>query len=256
MLLDKYTLTKSFENLLGFHNPSSTGPRTSLSSPNPGRSSYQPPASFVKRVNAAMTRVDPLLKTLQVRPFPPEGLVEAYLIHIGDRSDTNFRKVLELKGVRKGDQAELLNLFPMHRDRAAVKDNLVQNSPLLTPLMQSSGIGSAGGATAGAAGAGVGAALSSVTGGRGLQSPFDGASLGEKLLSAARDGVDRFGSGSSGPASGGVGLGIGVGGPAEKASINDNLKNIGKFFRRDMGGFGARFGKRDVTPTGTDEGAR
>jgi hypothetical protein len=51
-----------------------------------------------------MGRLDPLLKTLQVRSSPPEALVQAYLIHIGDRSDTNFRKILELKGVRKQDQ--------------------------------------------------------------------------------------------------------------------------------------------------------
>ena len=39
--------------------------------------------------------------------------------------------------------------------------------------------------------------------------------------------------------------------PPEKATINENLKNIGKFFRRDIGGLGARFGKRDITPTGS-----
>ena len=62
----------------------------------------------------AMTRIDPLLKTLQVRPSPPEGLVQAYLIHIGDRSDTNFRKILELKGVaRRQDQAHLIELFEL-----------------------------------------------------------------------------------------------------------------------------------------------
>lgn len=28
-------------------------------------------------------------------------------------------------------------------------------------------------------------------------------------------------------------------------NLNENLKNIGKFFRRDLGGFGGRFGKGD-----------
>jgi hypothetical protein len=27
------------------------------------------------------------------------------------------------------------------------------------------------------------------------------------------------------------------------ANLNENLKNIGKFFRRDLGGFGGRFGR-------------
>ena len=120
MLLDKYVLTKAFENLLSYHNPSSEP--------------HVPPASFVKRVNAAMTRIDPLLKTLQVRPSPPEGLVQAYLIHIGDRSDTNFRKILELKGVRKQDYSHLMELFSIHRDGANNTEKLAQNSPLTVSI--------------------------------------------------------------------------------------------------------------------------
>jgi hypothetical protein len=68
--------------------------------------------------------------------------------------------------------------------------------------------------------------------------------LGEKLLNAARDGVERMG---TTPGAGGVGAGA-----QEKATINENLKNIGMFFKRDIGGLGARFGKRDITPTGMD----
>ncbi|KAK8133309.1 Vps53-like protein [Apiospora kogelbergensis] len=129
MLLDKYVLTKAFENLLSYHNPSSEP--------------HAPPAGYLKRVNAAMTRIDPLLKTLQVRPSPPEGLVQAYLIHIGDRSDTNFKKILELKGVRKQDHGHLLELFTIHRDGAG-HDKLAQQSPLLTPLLSANGLGSGG----------------------------------------------------------------------------------------------------------------
>lgn len=244
MLLDKYVLTKAFENLLSFHNPSSSSP-------------YNPPASFVKRVNQSMTRIDPLLKTLQVRPSPPEGLVQAYLIHIGDRSDTNFRKILELKGVRKQEQAHLIELFTIHRDGSGPEKPLVQSSPLLTPLMTGSGLGSTGlgiGAISPAA-----AALTAATGGAaGLQTRFDAASLGEKLLKSARDGVERMGTAgvAAGASSGGVSA-AGSSQTPEKATINDNLKNIGKFFRRDIGGLGARFGKRDITPTGGgDDGQR
>ncbi|KAK4242703.1 Vps53-like protein [Achaetomium macrosporum] len=235
MLLDKYVLTKSLENLLSYHNkPSSSGP----SAPNP-----QPPAGFVKRVNQAMTRIDPLLKTLQVWPSPPEGLVQAYLIHIGDRSDTNFRKILELKGVRKQDQPHLMELFAIHREGSSMQ--LVQSSPLLTPLMAapSGGLGSSGIVGNSAAAAVVASA--------GLQGRFDAASLGEKLLNAARDGVERMGTSTTVVPGGGV---VGGAVPVEKATINENLKNIGKFFRRDIGGLGARFGKRDITPTGGVDG--
>jgi hypothetical protein len=238
MLLDKYVLTKSFETLLSHHTPS----RTSTSS-----ATYTPPPSFVKRVNHSMTRIDPLLKTLQVRPSPPEGLVQAYLIHIGDRSDANFRKILELKGVsRKQDQAHLVELFAIHRDSApAGSKPLVQNSPLLTPLSLNGTTGTTG---TGGGGGGVGLIAGNAVLAGGLQGKFDPASLGEKLLSAARDGVERMGPSSA--AGGGQPV-------AEKATINENLKNIGKFFRRDIGagigGLGARFGKRDGTPTGSEE---
>lgn len=213
MLLDKYTMSKDFEKLMSFHNSASTS---------------GPPASYVKRVNQSMTRIDPLLKTLQVRPSPPEGLVQAYLIHIGDRSDTNFRKILELKGVRKQDHGHLLELFALHRDSPSNKQ-LVEHSPLLTPLMTASGLGSTG--LPGMTGPGIPTSAS-------LQGRFDAASLGEKLLSAARDASDRLGT----PGTPGF-----PGAPGEKVTINENLKNIGKFFRRDIG---VRFGKRDLTPTG------
>ncbi|KAK4042256.1 Vps53-like protein [Parachaetomium inaequale] len=246
MLLDKYVLTKSLETLLSYHN--NTSP--SSSAPTPHQNPPPPPAGFLKRVNQSMTRIDPLLKTLQVRPSPPEGLVQAYLIHVGDRSDTNFRKILELKGVRKQDQSHLMELFAIHREASP---GLVQSSPLLTPLMaagggglslSSSGVAGAGGLGGGGSGGGVG-----IVGGgaasAGLQGRFDAASLGEKLLNAARDGVERMGT-TAGAVPGGGGVGAGA---QEKATINENLKNIGKFFRRDIGGLGARFGKRDITPT-------
>ncbi|KAI8623217.1 Vps53-like protein [Xylariaceae sp. FL1651] len=231
MLLDKYVLTKAFENLLSYHNPSSSS------------TSQAPPASFVKRVNSTMTRIDPLLKTLQVRPSPPEGLVQAYLIHIGDRSDTNFKKILELKGVRKQDQGHLIELFGIHRDSAPSSggNKLVAQSPLLTPLLNTSGIGSSG--LVGGLNQAAAAATST-------PARFDPTSLGEKLLSAARDGVERMGTPSQlGQVQGAVGSAAGQ----NAASINENLRNFGKFFRRDIAisGLGARFGKRDVSGNGT-----
>jgi vacuolar protein sorting-associated protein 53 len=210
MLLDKYVLTKAFENLLSFHNSSSTP--------------HVPAAGFVKRVNNTMTRIDPLLKTLQVRPSPPEGLVQAYLIHIGDKSDTNFKKILDLKGVRKMDQSHLLELFQIHRE-GSTNDKLVAQSPLLTPLMNASAAGNT------VASINSGSALMGAPG----ATRFDAASLGEKLLSAARDGVERIGTPGQQSAAG----------QQAATTMNENLKNFGKFFRRDIGGLGARFGKSD-----------
>ncbi|KAG5950426.1 hypothetical protein E4U53_005087 [Claviceps sorghi] len=192
MLVDKYALTKSFGNLLSLQNPSSA--------------QQPPPSSYVRRVEHSMNRMDPLLKTLQVHQSPPEALVQAYLIHIGDRSDTNFKKILDLKGIRKQDQSHLIELFGLHRD-GSFKDKLVQNSPLLTPLLMAGGLSGTGPNT--------GAALTAASGTR-----FDAGLLGEKLLSAARD------------------IGTTTGQSTEKATINENLRNFGKFFKRDIGGLG------------------
>lgn len=204
MLLDKYVLTKGLTSLLS-HSPISSSATTQ--------------ANFAKRVNQSMTRLDPLLKTLQVRPFPPEGLVQAYLIHIGDRSDTNFRKILELKGVRKAEHPTLVDLFGIHRDGKS-NEHLFDKSPLLTPLMNAGSLGSGGlGLSAGGA-AGV--------------QRFDAAGFGEKLFSAARDGVGAAGERMGSPLS-----------EDAKGAVEGNLKSIGKFFRRDMSGFGRFGGRRD-----------
>jgi hypothetical protein len=226
MLLDKYVLTKGVTSLLS-HSPSASA-------------STSAQAGFVKRVNNSMARLDPLLKTLQVRPSPPEGLVQAYLIHIGDRSDTNFRKILDLKGVRKIDQPSLVEIFGVHRDGKS-NEQLVAMSPLLTPLMNVNGLGNVGlGITSASA---VGAA-SNVS----IPTRFDPAGFGEKLFSAARDGVERMGSGAVGGGGAGERLVSPLGEDA-KATVEGNLKSLGKFFRRDMSGFSGmniagRFGGR------------
>jgi len=214
MLLDKYVLTQGLSALLS-HSPSATAHAHSIS-------------GYQKRVATLLARLDPLLKTLQVRPAPPEGLVQAYLIHIADRSEANFRKVLELKGVRKAEQPHLVELFAVHRDSPKQTD-LVASSALLTPLaLGEKGIAALG-LAAGAAGAGA--------------APFgagSAAAFGEKLFSAARDGMERMGTGS--PV---MGVGAREGGVERvEATVQENLRGIGKFFRRDIsGGFGGRFGR-------------
>ncbi|RMY54330.1 hypothetical protein D0863_13668 [Hortaea werneckii] len=112
MLLDSYVLKKGLSELATLtaedqqHSGTSTATRPSALNQ----------TAFTKRVNTSMARLDMILKTLQVRSVPPEGLVQAYLIHIRDRSEANFRKILELKGiVRKGEQYHLVELFNAHK---------------------------------------------------------------------------------------------------------------------------------------------
>ncbi|KAF2099364.1 hypothetical protein NA57DRAFT_74865 [Rhizodiscina lignyota] len=226
MLLDSYALKKGLTELgsIGLE---------------PGT---PPPQSFVKRVTTTTAKFDPLLKTLQVRPSPPEALVSAYLIHIADRSDTNFRKILELKGIRRPEQTSLLEIFTAHCS-APSNVNLVASSPLLGPLQIAASQQSTAPATTGAADS------KGIAGGR-----FDPGAFGSALISAAREGVDRFGSpalGSGGQRGSDNPSPPTVGGlaPAQQpepsvstGNLNENLKNLGKFFRRDGAvGFG-RFG--------------
>ncbi|KAI9813123.1 MAG: Vacuolar protein sorting-associated protein 53 [Pycnora praestabilis] len=271
MLLDSYVLKLGFEQLYTVNTESGT----------------TAPAGYIKRVNQSMTKIGPLLKTLQVRSTPPEGLVQAYLIHISDASDTNFRKILELKGIRKQDQQGLVELFQAHRASPS-NSKLTQHSPLLTPLQIGGALGGTpgvGGALGGAGGAG--ASLSAPS----IQGRFDPSTFGSAIMSAARDGVDRFGSpalgassanligpnhnvnvnvnvnnnnnnnthtpsGTMSPPQGGSGAGGGTvegsatastAATAATANLNENLRNIGKFFRRDMGSFGGRFGSGRVS---------
>ena len=131
---------------------------------------------------------------------------------------------------------------------------------MLTPLLNTSagiggGIGGIGGTGAGVGGIGSPAALAvQQAAAAAATTKFDAATFGEKLLNAARDGVERIGTpaaaaqggggiGGGGAGEGGGGGAGGVGG--QNASINDNLKKMGNFFRRDNFGLGARFGKRD-----------
>lgn len=242
MLLDTYVLQKSFSNLITLSLPPDT----------------PPPTAYTKRVQQSILRLSPLLKTLQVRPSPPEALVQAYLIHIADKSDANFRKILELKGIPKKDHSHLLELFQIHRSTTN-NEKLPQNSPTLTPLNVGSG-SSTGGAVAGALGIPGSLSTAASLSTPNLHGRFDPLSYGSAIMTAARDGVDRLGtpalggssnatpSGTASPLPGQQGPGkedVAGAAPAiltaPAGNLNENLRNIGKFFKRDMSNFG-RFG--------------
>lgn len=236
MLLDAYVLRKGFEQLLTLTSPPDT----------------PPPSSYVKRVSQSMARIDPILKTLQVRPSPPEALVQAYLIHIADKTDANFRKILDLKGIRKQDQGHLVELFQAHR-ASPRNDSLQQSSPLLTPLIVGAGNSSGGGVhiPTGLPSLSTAASLSTAN----LPARFDPTTFGSAIMTAARDGVDRLGTPALGSSVSTTPADSRVASPppqqrramspdavGHSGNLNENLRNIGKFFKRDMGGFGGRFG--------------
>lgn len=243
MLLDSYVLKKGLSDLATL-TPESTAASSS---------------AFSKRVTQSMAKLDPLLKTLQVRPTPSEGLVQAYLIHIRDRNEANFRKILELKGIVKKDQVHLIELFNAHKASPA-NESLQASNPLIAALTL----------TTHAATPSIGS-LTGLKDGVGSQSTpslprgFDPAQFGSVLMNAARDAGDRFGSpsiGSGTVASTPAAMSRATSPPApseehgdnaaqQGTGINENLKNFGKFFRRDAGGFGGfgAFGRRDASAT-------
>ena len=245
--------------LLDLHEMKST-----LSSILPGDA----PALYLKRLNTTFGRIEPLLKTLQVRPQPPEALVQAYLVHIADLSDANFRKILDLKGLtRRQETNQLIELYQMHKFSPRYKDSLTERSLLLTPLLLSNPTA----VTATTAGAGVALQNLSALGNSAAQSlstanlpanmKFDASGLGNAIM-------DRFSTPTIGtpqqtqsPPVNSAGMGNPMeGGDAlsQQGGLNENLKNIGKFFRRDLGGLGlgGRFGQSSSTSPAPPEDRR
>ncbi|KAI4141227.1 MAG: hypothetical protein LQ341_003567 [Variospora aurantia] len=254
MLLDSYVLKKGFEELLTMNASNTT-----------------PPTGYIKRVNRTMSRIDPILKTLQVRPSPPEALVQAYLIHIADKSDTNFRKFLDLKGLRKQDQSHLMDLFQAHR--ASPRNESLPQSSALLALLTAGGGAATNHSAAAAAGPTIASGIGSLSSSAAtlstsnLPARFDPSVFGNAIMNAARDGVDRFGTpnlGGSTPLpqtpSGAMSPPTSQAQQQQHATsrgsfeipaaamgttnLNENLRNIGKFFKRDLGGFGGRFGRQ------------
>lgn len=197
-----------------------------------------PSAAIIKRTSHTFARVLPLLKTLQVQPSPPEALIRAYLVHMADASEVNFRKVLELKGIRKAEQGALVELFNAHKG-AKIHEGLAASNAFLSALL----VGSSGSGGVGSVSVGVGGMAISQA------SRFDPAGFGSAVMAVARDGVDRLGTpvlagvaGVTG-ASGSRGMSPATGEESGGGSTGPNLKNLGKFFKRDLGSFGGRFAK-------------
>ena len=122
MLLDMYVIKKALEEII-------TIPKPGTDAEN--QAPVQPPQSYLKHVTRTLTRLDALLKTLQVSTSPPEGIVQAYLIHIADSNPTNFKKVLDLKGVRRIDQQSIVELFKVH---VPAHDGLVESNSVMAGL--------------------------------------------------------------------------------------------------------------------------
>lgn len=189
--------------------------------------------------------------------------MQAYLIHIADRSDANFRRVLEIKGIRsKQEQSQLVELFQAHRASDRHAPNLQASNPMFALIHSSSSSHHPSASTSGPAAGPQGLVNLSTSAAASLTNStrFDPSVLGSAIISAAKDGVDRIGhhpglstsSAADTPQSSSSPAPPSVPGSNQQEStnlsnattnLNENLRNIGKFFRRDLGGFGGRFGR-------------
>lgn len=184
----------------------------------------------------AISRVDTVLKVVQVRSSPPEGLVQVYLIQIADKSEANFRKVLDIKGVKGRDASSIIELFHAHK---SAYDSLVEANPLMTTLSAPPPIAAPTIIAAGPGGLGISPALSG---------KFDAATFGSALISGMKEGVDRLGTpviasagGSTGTNSPGASV-VQLNNAADAAlkdgvaGLNENLQKFGRFFRSNRFG--------------------
>ncbi|XP_033106959.1 vacuolar protein sorting-associated protein 53 homolog [Anneissia japonica] len=69
------------------------------------------PASFTKIVVKGMTKAEMILKVVMSPADPSQAFVDNYLKLLDDTDTSNFQKVLEMKGLKRGDQNIMLELF-------------------------------------------------------------------------------------------------------------------------------------------------
>lgn len=71
-------------------------------------------------------RAESVLQVLHAKPDPSDAFVQNYFVFVGDRSVSNFRKILETKNMRQ--TSRLMDLF---RAQAAANPDLIDEAPLL-----------------------------------------------------------------------------------------------------------------------------
>ncbi|KAF9940765.1 Vacuolar protein sorting-associated protein 53 [Modicella reniformis] len=103
-----------------------------LEIPNLGLETSVPvPTSFVKFVNRGLSKVETVLKTAMSPHDPVEMFIDHYFLLIGDRNLPNFQKILELKGLKRAEQQQMVDLF---QKKQVNMENLQENSAVMSLL--------------------------------------------------------------------------------------------------------------------------
>eukprot|EP01135_Chromosphaera_perkinsii_P011260 Nk52_evm41s2367 gene=Nk52_evmTU41s2367 len=85
------------------------------------------PSSYAKFVNKAMAKAEMILKVIMTPASPEVTFVQTYINLVADADISSFQKILDMKGVRKGEQQQLLDVFKRHLP-APPSANFVQSA--------------------------------------------------------------------------------------------------------------------------------
>ncbi|KAI8749357.1 vacuolar protein sorting-associated protein 53 [Biomphalaria glabrata] len=88
--------------------------------------SRKAPASYIKIVVKGMTKAEMILKVVMSPHHPPQEFVDSFIRLLSGSDINDFQKILEMKGLRRGDQNSLLEMF---RARVPVSSILASTSP-------------------------------------------------------------------------------------------------------------------------------
>ncbi|KAF8980471.1 Vacuolar protein sorting-associated protein 53 [Entomortierella lignicola] len=103
-----------------------------LEIPNLGSEIAAPvPTSFVKFVNRGLGKVETILKTTMSPHEPLDMFIDHYFLLIGDRNLSNFQRILELKGLKRAEQQQMVDLF---QKKQVGMENLQENSGTMSLL--------------------------------------------------------------------------------------------------------------------------
>lgn len=116
MLLDLYTLKGTLLELLSLW-------------PQHAEANQEKIESYRHATTKTVGRAESVLQVLHVKPDPIDAFVDNYLVFVGDRSVSNFRKILETKNMRQTSR-----VMDMFRSKASENPDLSHEAPMLAAV--------------------------------------------------------------------------------------------------------------------------
>lgn len=121
ILLDVSVLRKYFSILPLYSDPNFEESRRNEENETPV------PKAYTRFVGNQFTKLETLLKLLLTPTLPVDNIVESYFNLIGDRSQSNFTRFLELKSIEKLNQAKYIENFKL---QLTIYNDLIEESPI------------------------------------------------------------------------------------------------------------------------------